>query len=128
METRRPNFGRKDSEDGLSNPFVRLNRLTKHPKEAASQLAIHPAGELRIHKQVASFTPAVWAEVEEREEASRWRPRRRSLAEAEEREAVSRWRPRRRSLAEAEEREEASRWPPRRRNLVEVAVPEGASR
>ena len=109
METRRPNFGRKDSEDGLSNPFVRLNRLTKHPKEAASQLAIHPAGELRIHKQVASFTPAVWAEVEEREEASRWRPRRRSLAEAE-------------------EREEASRWPPRRRNLVEVAVPEGASR
>jgi hypothetical protein len=52
--------------------------------------------------------PAVWAEVGEREEASRWLPGRRNLEEAVP--------------------EEASRWLPRRRSLEEVVVPEEASR
>jgi len=76
---------------------------------AASQLAVHPAGELRIHKHVARFMPAVWAEVAEREEASRWLPRRWNLVEAVVPEGASRWLPRRWNLVVVVVREEASR-------------------
>jgi hypothetical protein len=53
--------------------------------------------------------PAVWAEVEVSEEASRWLSRRSNLVEVEVSEEASRWLPARSNLAEVEVLEEASR-------------------